>query len=73
MSPTCWTNIVTACASCNRKKGNKTPKQANMPLINIPVKPTKSQKYLPISYHLSKIKTNMPEEWQVYLPEFYYA
>lgn len=73
MSPTCWTNIVTACASCNRKKGNKTPKQANMPLINIPVKPTKSQKYLPISYHLSKIKTNMPDEWQVYLPEFYYA
>ena len=23
-SPTCWTNIVTACVNCNRKKGNRT-------------------------------------------------
>jgi len=72
-SPTCWTNIVTACVPCNRKKGNKTPKQANMPLINIPIKPTKSQKYLPISHHLHKIKTDIPKEWKTYLPEAYYA
>jgi hypothetical protein len=73
LSPTCWTNIVTACVECNRKKGNKTPKQANMPLINIPIKPTKSQKYLPISHHLRKINTDIPPEWKTYLPEFYYA
>jgi len=70
-SPTCWTNIVTACISCNRKKGDRTPKQANMNLLNLPHKPNKSPRYLPISYHLSKIKTELPSEWSIYLPESY--
>lgn len=70
-SPTSWTNIVTACVECNRKKGNKTPKQANMPLINLPIKPQKTYKYLPISYHLFKIKDEIPQEWFIYLPESY--
>lgn len=34
-----WENLVTACFSCNNKKGNRTPKEARMPLINIPSKP----------------------------------
>lgn len=70
-SPTSWTNIVTACIDCNRKKGNKTPKQINMPLISLPVKPQKTQKYLPISQHLFKIKDQIPSEWFTYLPESY--
>jgi len=72
-SPTRWTNITTSCIDCNRKKGCRTPKQSNMPLINMPVKPTNSQKYLHVTYHLSKIKTQIPDEWKVYLPESYYA
>ena len=72
-SPTSWTNIVTACVSCNRKKGSKTPKQANMPLRTLPVIPTyKHNKYLPVAIHISKIKENIPEEWKLYLPESYY-
>jgi len=71
LSPTCWTNIVTACVSCNRKKGNKTPKQANMPLKNLPIVPTKGIKYLPIAHHLNKIKETMPDEWKLYLPQSY--
>ena len=35
-SPTCWTNIVTACIQCNFKKSNKTPTQADMPLQKEP-------------------------------------
>jgi len=70
-SPTCWTNIVTSCISCNRKKGNRTPKQAHMSLLGLPFKPNKSPKYLPISYHLSKIKTDLPPEWSIYLPDSY--
>ena len=31
-----WNNIVTCCLKCNRKKGNKTPHEANMPLNKIP-------------------------------------
>jgi hypothetical protein len=73
MSPTCWTNIVTACIRCNRQKGNRTPKQANMVLLSIPIKPTKNLKYLPVTNHLSSIKDTMPEEWKSYLPESYYA
>jgi hypothetical protein len=68
-SPTNWTNIVTACINCNRKKGDRTPKQANMPLKNIPIAPKKSQKYLPILGHLSKIRMDIPEEWSIYLSE----
>lgn len=71
-SPTCWTNIVTACIDCNRKKSNKTPKQASMPLKNLPCIPTKVTKYLPIAHHLNKIKQDIPQEWLVYLPESYF-
>lgn len=71
MSPTCWTNIVTSCTHCNRKKGNKTPKQANMPLINPPTVPVKSAKYLPISHDLHRIKNQIPSEWNIYLPDYY--
>jgi hypothetical protein len=71
LSPTCWTNIVTACADCNRKKGNRTPKEANMPLINLPIKPCRNLKYLPVINHLSKIKLDIPPEWILYLPDSY--
>jgi 5-methylcytosine-specific restriction endonuclease McrA len=70
-TPTNWTNIVTACLACNRKKGSKTPKQANMPLLNLPYRPTKTAKYLPLKSYLSKIKEEIPEEWTLYLPAAY--
>lgn len=70
-SPTNWTNIVTACVECNRKKGNKTPKQANMKLKEFPIAPTKNIKYLPIAHHLFKIREDIPDEWRIYLPESY--
>lgn len=34
-----WQNIVCSCVKCNVKKGGRTPKQAHMKLIKIPVKP----------------------------------
>jgi 5-methylcytosine-specific restriction endonuclease McrA len=71
-SPTSWTNIVTACIDCNRKKRNRTPKQANMPLQNLPIAPQKNPKYLPIVSHLIKIKSDIPKEWEIYLPEAYF-
>lgn len=71
-SPTTWTNIVTACVNCNRKKGNKTPQQAKMSLKSFPVAPNKSPKYLPITNYLSNIRSDIPAEWKVYLPESYF-
>ncbi|HEY53336.1 MAG TPA: HNH endonuclease [Caldilineae bacterium] len=34
-----WENVVTACRSCNQRKGNRTPKEANMPLKRKPFRP----------------------------------
>lgn len=31
-----WKNVVTCCLKCNRKKGDKTPNEANMPLRKTP-------------------------------------
>jgi 5-methylcytosine-specific restriction endonuclease McrA len=29
-----WSNLVLSCAACNNKKGNRTPMEANMKLLN---------------------------------------
>ena len=34
-----WENVVTACEPCNSRKGDKTPKQAGMPLKTKPKAP----------------------------------
>src|SRR5688572_30990497 len=34
-----WTNIVTACHDCNRRKGGRTPSQAGMRLLHEPQQP----------------------------------
>ncbi len=31
-----WTNVVTACRSCNTRKGNRRPEEAQMPLLYVP-------------------------------------
>lgn len=65
-SSTCWTNIVTACISCNRKKGNKTPQQANMQLKTSPFIPNKTYKFFCIN-NSTNIGQTIPEEWLIYL------
>ena len=35
-----WMNLVTACRSCNHRKGARTPEQARMPLLYTPYTPT---------------------------------
>ncbi len=43
-----WSNVVTACKHCNTHKGNRTPEQANMPLLAIPYVPNWAE-YLALS------------------------
>ena len=38
--PNTWMNVVTACKSCNHRKGNRTPEQARMPLLYAPYVPS---------------------------------
>jgi 5-methylcytosine-specific restriction endonuclease McrA len=34
-----WENLVAACKKCNQRKGNRTPEEAGMKLINKPTRP----------------------------------
>ena len=55
-----WENLVAACQNCNRKKGNRTPDEAKMPLKRIPRKPNK------IHYFQQFISTHQVS-WKPYL------
>ena len=59
---TTWTNIVTACEPCNRKKANRTPEQAGMRLLAQPVQP----KTMP-ALVVTVSKESMPDAWRDYL------
>ncbi|MDE3087876.1 MAG: HNH endonuclease [Chloroflexota bacterium] len=36
---TTWENVVTACAPCNRRKGDRLPEEARMTLLSQPARP----------------------------------
>jgi len=38
--PNTWENLVTTCSTCNNKKGDRTPPEANMQLQKKPTAPT---------------------------------
>lgn len=44
----CWSNVVTACRSCNHAKGARTPEEAHMPLLAVPFVPNRAE-YLVLS------------------------
>lgn len=37
-----WANVVVACTACNARKGGRTPEEAGMRLIRLPVAPKRS-------------------------------
>ena len=43
--PHSWLNLVAACSPCNRRKGGRTPEQANMSLLRAPFEPSPSAAY----------------------------
>jgi 5-methylcytosine-specific restriction endonuclease McrA len=43
-----WSNVITACKTCNTRKGNRKPEEANMPLLAIPFVPNWAE-YLALS------------------------
>lgn len=58
-----WENIVAACVRCNVKKGNRTPKEANMPLRQVPHQPH-SGLYFEVTKY---IKSGTHQEWKKYV------
>ncbi|MEA5535443.1 HNH endonuclease [Crocosphaera sp. XPORK-15E] len=58
-----WENLVTACVRCNVKKGNRTPKEAQMNLYHTPRRP-----YSSLHFELVKhTRGNLNHEWRKYV------
>lgn len=62
-----WENLVCCCVTCNTKKGGRTPRQAQMPLIRKPVKP-KTNPLLSIRLGSGKHKS-----WKAFLDNAYWS
>lgn len=57
-----WENIVTACITCNRKKGGRTPEEAGLHLVRLPRRPEK----IP-AIRITIGLRSAPESWRDYL------
>jgi 5-methylcytosine-specific restriction endonuclease McrA len=55
-----WKNLVTCCGSCNLRKDNLTPEEANMSMSVKPYAPT----YIEF---IERMNGNINEEWKPYL------
>jgi 5-methylcytosine-specific restriction endonuclease McrA len=58
-----WENIVVACVRCNVRKGSRTPKEAEMPLLKQPSRPHSS---LHFEVH-RQINDGRNQEWRKYV------
>lgn len=47
-----WTNVVTACLTCNQRKGARLPEEAGMALLAVPFKPTFSELLYLQNHHI---------------------
>ena len=58
-----WENVTTACLPCNVRKGNRTPREAAMPLLRPPHRPLGS-----FSFEASsQISAGLHGEWAKYV------
>ena len=64
--PTTWENIVCSCVPCNTRKGNRTPGESGMRLINKPRKP-KWRPFIQVSFG---VKTH--DSWKHFIDVAYW-
>ena len=57
-----WENLVACCHSCNRRKGNQLPMEANMKLIREP-----RAFNLHTSRHIMRLLGHSDAKWRKYL------
>ncbi|MBF2056754.1 MAG: HNH endonuclease [Cyanobacterium sp. T60_A2020_053] len=58
-----WENLVAACVRCNIRKGSRTPKEAEMPLLKQPRKP-----YSSLHFEIVKCtKDDLNHTWRKYV------
>jgi 5-methylcytosine-specific restriction endonuclease McrA len=58
-----WENVVTSCAPCNLRKGNRTPEEVEMRLLVAPRVPTPA-------LFVTLSAPRVPDGWQPYLAAF---
>lgn len=59
---TTWTNIVSACTTCNSRKAGRTPEQARMKLRKKPVQPVATPAVV-----IQISRKTVPDAWRDYL------
>lgn len=64
-----WENIVICCFSCNQKKRDRTPAEAGMKLLSIPVRPKKLSEHLKLTISWTP---GMPTSWKDWLASHSY-
>lgn len=57
-----WSNIITCCITCNRKKGSRTPDEAGLTLLRKPRRPV----YSPV-FRMTVGIRRTPTNWRDYL------
>ena len=57
-----WDNVIAACLKCNVKKGNRTPREAGMPLLSSPRRPLGH-----VVFEISKHAHSSDLDWQKYV------
>ena len=66
---TTWENVVIACAPCNRRKGGRTPAQANLHLRAVPARPA----WLPDTLRLTFLfHPDTPPSWRQFFRDLDY-
>jgi 5-methylcytosine-specific restriction endonuclease McrA len=58
-----WENVVTSCAPCNLRKGNRLPEEMQMRMLVKPRVPTPA-------LFVTLSAPRIPERWQPYLAAF---
>lgn len=61
--PSSWTNCVACCIECNVRKADRTPKEANMKLLQEPRQPTQTEAFA-LAIRLKTI--TIPDAWKNY-------
>lgn len=61
-----WVNSVTACKSCNHRKANRTPEEANMLLLYTPYRPCRWEHFILQNRHviadqMEYLKSKLPK------------
>lgn len=59
-----WDNLVSACRSCNHRKGGRTPEEARMALHRAPSEPRATTRYLFHQY----LDSDRFQTWQKFMP-----